>query len=184
MYLFVSSSCTWYYNHYGLNGGADEQYYTLNDFILDTPYMRYPRGLTRGQEISKLYITNYNYFAINDGFLSILSRITKCNNNILNNNVGSTLVPPTTFIISLSEVQNYVLLCRDAMNFYTTKFARDYFNKFQEVVFKRLSNLTPLDYKELQQDNDKLLIEIILKDLEGILKYTLKDFPVAEIMGT
>ena len=131
--------------------------------------MKYPRGIgTRTSELSKLYVTNMNYFGQCDGFTSIYKRIN-----------GD--MPGVT--VTLLEIQNYISLCRDASGVFHTKFAKEYFPRFQDALFRRLQNLTTSDLKELQ-DADKTLVDVMLRDVEVLLKATLKDFPIYEYIGT
>lgn len=152
---------------------------TSTDYILDGPLAKYTGKSSSNSRIligtasssdvvSKLLITNINYFFNIDGFQSILARTST------NSNSSTSLVVIHSFVVFLKNISLYCL----------KKPLTNIVNEFQENIFIRVSFLSDNDLRDIQDKKEfKNIIENIIKDLEVIVKYSLKEFSFDEKQG-
>ena len=163
-------------------GGVDDQCLQPMDLMLDGPVCK-PAKSTRSvllggggnthPDISRLLLTNVNYFAYRGGFDAIARLI-------------DPPVTPATQGISLGDVQALVELVAALSIYFSKKFCSSFLSDFQIAVHRRISLIAnDADLRDiLDSSPDGMgIVEDIWKDLTAILRVHWKDYPLFETFG-
>jgi hypothetical protein len=173
---------TWFYNHYGMGIGTDDLALHLSDLMLDGPVLKPAKsarsvllgGGSTQPDLSKLFITNLNYFAYRGGYDAIVRLIDPPSS------------PSVAHALSLSEVLSMTVFVRATSIYFSKKFVNSFLPDFQLAVFRRVNQITnDADLREiLDSSPDGMgVVEAIWKEQAVVLRAHWKEYALHETFG-